>query len=59
MFKSLCEQNFTFLENYGLLPEDISGHSLRKGPASFAASGTTSAPTRVAYVIEQDGQMER
>jgi hypothetical protein len=48
MLKSLCEENLIVLANYGLMPEDLSTHSLRKGPATYAASGTTSAPTRVA-----------
>ncbi len=48
MLKTLCEDNSVVLGNYGLLPEDLSTHSLRKGPATYAAAGTTSAPTRVA-----------
>jgi hypothetical protein len=35
------------LSRYGLLPSDMGVHSIRKGAASFAVSGTTAAPSFV------------
>jgi hypothetical protein len=36
------------LAHYGLAPEDLGSHSLRKGSSTFVTSGTTDCPSQVA-----------